>query len=151
MWDVKKILVPTDGSDASTLAIEAALKIAKQEGAEIIALFVVDVPHRSLAHRLEETIRKDVGEPAINEVVITAGKEGLKVKGLIEDGHAADTILKVAERENIDLIVIGTKGASVMKKLLLGLGSIASAVIAHAHCSVLAVREKNPGIEDTVA
>jgi len=145
MWDVKKILVPTDGSEAAKFAVDVALDIAKHKGAEIVTLFVVDVPHILLAHRVEEIIRKDVGQPAVNEVVIAAEKEGLKVKALIEEGHAADAILRVAEKENIDLIVMGTRGASVMKKLLLGLGSIASAVIAHAHCHVLAVREKKPG------
>jgi nucleotide-binding universal stress UspA family protein len=147
MWQVKKILVPTDGSDMAKLAVEAGIDIAKQNEAEIVALFVVDIPHQLLAHRLEQNIKSVLGEPAVNAVISATEKEGLKAKGLIEQGHAADIIVRIAEQENIDLIVMGTRGASKMKKLLLGLGSSASAVIAHAHCSVLAVRETGRGQE----
>lgn len=124
------------------LAIDADLEIAKQNGAEVLALYVIDIPHRFSAHRLEGQMRSDLAEPAVNAVVSAGEKAGLKVTALIELGHAADAIVSIADRENIDLIVMGTRGTSIMKKLLIGLGSNASAVIAHAHCSVLAVREK---------
>lgn len=138
VWNVKKILVPTDGSKAAKLAVEVALDTAKQRNAEVVALFVVDMPHL-LADRVAEAVRRDVGEPAVKEVVRAAKKENLKVKGLVEEGNAADTILKVAKKEDIDLIVMGTRGASVTKRLL---GSVASSVIIYAPCPVLAVREK---------
>ena len=144
VWSVKKILVPVDGSDTAKAAVDVALDIAKQKKAKIVALFVVDVPHLFLAHNVAESVKDDLGKPAVNEVVRAAKKKGLKVKALIEEGHAADAILKVAEEENVDLIVMGTRGMSVMKKLLVGLGSIAASVIAHANCTVLAVREKKP-------
>jgi len=135
VWNVKKILVPTDGSKAAKLAVEVALDTAKQRNAEVVALFVVDMPHL-LADRVAEAVRRDVGEPAVKEVVRAAKKENLKVKGLVEEGNAADTILKVAKKEDIDLIVMGTRGASVTKRLL---GSVASSVIIYAPCPVLAV------------
>lgn len=150
MWEIKRILVPIDGSDMAKIAVNVALDIARQKGAEVITLFVVDVPHRFQAYKMVDIVKKDIGEPAIHGVIRAAEKEGLKIKAFIEEGHAADTILRVAERENIDLIVMGTRGTSVMKKLLVGLGSIASAVVAHAHCSVLVVRERgNPPFGDS--
>jgi nucleotide-binding universal stress UspA family protein len=138
VWNVKKILVPTDGSKAARLAVIPALDTAKQRNAEVVALFVVAMPHL-LADRATEAVRRDVGEPAVKEVVRAAEKENLKVKSLVEEGNPVDTILKVAKRENIDLIVMGTRGASITKRLL---GSVASSVITYAPCPVLAVREK---------
>lgn len=140
-WNVKKILVPTDGSKAAELAAEVALDAARQKNAEVIVLFIVSVPHL-LADRTSEAVRRDVGEPVIKKVVRTAEKENLKIRGLIEEGNPVDTILKVAKRENVDLIIMGTRGASVTKRLL---GSVTSSVITYAPCSVLAVREKKHG------
>lgn len=141
VWNVKKILVPTDGSKAAELAVEVALDTAKQKNAEVVVLFVANVPHL-LADRALEAIRRDVGEPVIKKVVRAAEKENLKVKGLVEEGNPVDTILKVAKREDVDLIVMGTRGSSVTKRLL---GSVASSVITYAPCPVLAVREKKHG------
>lgn len=137
-WNVRKILVPTDGSEASRVAVAPALDIAGQTKAEIVTLFVVDVPH-PWVKGVAEAVKKNTGEPAIKEVAKVAEKENLKVKGLIEEGNVADTILKVAEKEKIDLIVMATRGASVTKRLL---GSVAYSVITYASCPVLVVREK---------
>ncbi len=137
-WNVKKILVPTDGSEASRAAVAPALDIARQTSAEVVTLFVVDVPH-PWVKGVAEAVKKNAGEPAINEVAKAAEKENLKVRGLIEEGNVANTILKVAEKEKIDLIVMATRGASATKMLL---GSVASSVITYASCPVLVVREK---------
>ena len=142
MWNVKKILVPTDGSEASKLAVIPALGIAKQINAEVVALFVVNVPHVGVGG-VVEAVRKNIGEPAVNEVVKAAEKENLKVKGLVEEGSVVDTILKVAEKEKIDLIVMGTRGASLTRRLL---GSVASSVVTYASCPVLVVRPKKGGL-----
>lgn len=141
IWNVKKILVPTDGSKCAKFATEVALDIAKQRNAGVVVLFVANVPHL-LTERVSEAVRRDIGEPTVKEIVKAAKSENLTVKGLVEDGNPADTILKVAERENVDLIVMGTRGASVTKRLL---GSVASSVITYAPCPVLAVREKKHG------
>ncbi|MCX7724649.1 MAG: universal stress protein [Thermodesulfovibrio sp.] len=145
MWNVKKILVPVDGSECSLLASNIALDIAKDKGSEVIILFVVDVPHLFLAQKVAEMIRKDLAEPTVEKVLSKAKRMDIKAKTLILDGHPADTIVKVAANEKVDLIVMGTRGASFMKKILTGLGSVATAVLTHAHCPVLAVKEKEKG------
>lgn len=147
MWNVKKILIPVDGSEYSLLASDTALSIAKQNDSQVIILFVINVPYLYLAQKLSESIRKELAEPTVEKVLSKAEQMDIKAKTLILEGHPADTIVKVAENENVDLIVMGTRGASFIKKILTGLGSVAQAVITHAHCSVLAVKEKRKDVK----
>jgi len=62
----------------------------------------------------------------------------LKTQVIVSPISVTGSIVEYAERENIDLIVIGTRGRSAFKRLLLG--SIASGVVTHAHCPVMVVR-----------
>ena len=57
---------------------------------------------------------------------------------ILDVSSVADAIITYSERNNVDLIVIGTKGRTGLKKFLLG--SVASGVISHANCPVLVVR-----------
>ncbi|MCS4542042.1 MAG: universal stress protein [Euryarchaeota archaeon] len=140
-WDIRKILLPTDGSPLAELAIEPAIDIAKQKKAEIVALHVTEVPMSivELDLRNEEFKFKEPIENPLFKIEEEAKKYGVKVKKIIEKGPVMEKILEVAEKENVDLIVMGTKGRSGTKKLL---GSIADGVITYGLCPVLAVREK---------
>jgi len=139
LWNVKKILVLTDGSKDAQYAIAPALDIAKQKNAEIITLFVVEIS-RGWADRVAKAIKENIGAPAIEVVSSAAKGEGLKVRGMIEQGNVVDKIIEIAEKEDVDLIVMGTKGASATGRPL---GSVAASVVAHAHCPILAVRKKD--------
>jgi nucleotide-binding universal stress UspA family protein len=74
----------------------------------------------------------------LDPVVEIATQRGWKLESLYREGHAADEIVKFAEREQFDLIVMGTHGHSALGKLVLG--SIASGVIANTSKPVLLVR-----------
>ena len=66
-------------------------------------------------------------------------KEGVKVdKAIIVASSCAGAILDYAKDNNVDLVVVGTKGMTGLKHFLLG--SVANNIISHAHCPVLAVR-----------
>jgi nucleotide-binding universal stress UspA family protein len=67
-----------------------------------------------------------------------AGFAILPSETLVNISSAADAIISYAEKNNIDLIIMGTKGRTGLKKFLLG--SVASGVISHAKCPVLVVR-----------
>ncbi len=62
----------------------------------------------------------------------------MKTQVIVSPISVTGSIVEYAERENMDLIVIGTRGRSAFKRLLLG--SIASGVVTHAHCPVMVVR-----------
>ncbi|MGA9154074.1 MAG: universal stress protein, partial [Candidatus Nitrosopolaris sp.] len=62
----------------------------------------------------------------------------LKTQMVVSPISVIGSIVQYAERENIDLIVVGTRGRSAFKRLLLG--STASGIVTHAHCPVMVVR-----------
>ena len=143
---IKKILLPIDGSDTSLKAAKYAVKIAKQEKAELVCIHVVGTPtylteYRStfLGPTYYEEARK-LAEAWFGRVMEIARKEGVDVKTdlLVDVASVVDTIVNCATNENFDLIVMGTRGRTGLKRFLLG--SVASGVVVHAECPVLVVR-----------
>jgi len=149
----KRILVPVDGSRNAARAARVAIEYAKKFEAELIVLHVIPIPAHTLAEveggigRLESSEVKEHFSSArqkaktfVDEVVKSAETEGVKATGLILDYaySVVETILDQATNNNVDLIVIGTRGLTGFKKLLVG--SISSGIVSRAHCQVLIVR-----------
>ena len=138
-----KILVAIDGSDASMYAADYAISISKEyNNAELYALHVIraDVdlfgPHETSEFM---TTMRNEGEKYLNKVRLKANEKNIQIKTeIISSTNIAGGIVDYAEENNIDLIVIGTRGRSGFKKLLLG--SVASHVVTYAHCAVLVVK-----------
>lgn len=141
----ERILVAIDGSEDSSKAADMAIELAKKNNA---ALFVVTVVHNPVfAH-------SDQGAPAqqpvdkarteaevfLKAAVSKAEAQGLKVRGEIIENvpSIVDAIDDYAEEWKVDLVVVGTRGLSGLKKILLG--SVSAALVARAPCSVLVVR-----------
>lgn len=144
----KKILVATDGSSCSRMAVSYAVGLAKLSGAELIALYVVDLKTGcgleqciTVTTPKNEAIMKlhQRGEKAVGYVENVASKEGVSVKKHLVEGHPAEEIIRLAGEESVDLIVMGTLGLSGIKKYLLG--STADKVVRHARVPVLTVRK----------
>ncbi len=150
---VKRILLPVDGSPSSEKAADYAVHIAKVENAELIIIHAVediktggaiDLQQRygnvSLVEAFANT-RRDNALKYIAPLEEAAKKQGVKVKSeiLIEPGESeVESVTKYAERNNADLIVIGTRGMSKFKRLLVG--SVSTGVVNYAPCPVLIVR-----------
>jgi nucleotide-binding universal stress UspA family protein len=137
----KKILIPTDGSEYTKVAIQKGLTLANQIGAEVTALYVMDqtpfvnMPVDSTTVTIH-SILKDEGRMALDYVKNLGEEMGVKVDALIEDGFPVRNILD--HSKNFDLIVMGTLGRSGVSKLLMG--SVAEKVVRHADCPVMVVR-----------
>jgi nucleotide-binding universal stress UspA family protein len=139
---ISKILVAIDGSDASMEAADYAISISKQYNSELYALHVIraDVdlfgPHETSEYM---TTMRNEGEKYLNKVKLKANENNIQIKTeIISSINIAGGIVDYAEENNIDLLVIGTRGLSGFKKLLLG--SVASKVITYAHCPVMLVK-----------
>jgi len=139
---ISKMLVAIDGSDASMNAADYAISISKQYNAELCALHVIraDVdlfgPHETSEFM---TRMRNEGEKYLNKVKLKANEKNIQIKTeIISSINIAGGIVDFAEENNIDLIVIGTRGRSGFNKLLLG--SVASHVVTYAHCPVLVVK-----------
>jgi nucleotide-binding universal stress UspA family protein len=139
-----------DRSGYKERIITFTISLAKLLGAEIIAIHVIDkstiVPTPDAygnymgdqIQATEEELRKQADE-LLSEADLLGDKEEVKVdKAIIVASSCAATIIEYAKKNNVDLIVVGTKGMTGLKRFLLG--SVANNIISYAHCPVLAVR-----------
>jgi nucleotide-binding universal stress UspA family protein len=143
---LKTILVPLDGSDSSFKAAMYAIKIAKVANAKIICVHaVVNLPYTEyttagvvINQYIADT--KKQAQEWYDKVNAAAEKAEVRVTAetILDVTSVADSIINYAERNNLDLIIIGTKGRTGIKKFVLG--SVANSVVSHAKCPVLVVR-----------
>jgi nucleotide-binding universal stress UspA family protein len=144
---IKKILIPIDGSDCSLYAAKHAVKLAKDENAQLFCIHVIgSVPYygyigsppvieqyyKDLEEKVQSWFEK-VRDMARNEGISEPKTETFSnVKSIIE------SIIDYAANKDADLIVIGTRGRTGLKRFIMG--SVANGVVQHAHCPVLLVR-----------
>lgn len=141
MWDVDRILVPSDGSTHADVAVDHALDLAKVLGRPILALYVVDqpgfqsFPPESILVDVTTVMRREA-EQVLNKIQARAKTAGVEATGKVREGHPVDEICREAKPS--DLIIIATHGRRGLSRMLLG--SVAESVIRHAPCPVLVVR-----------
>jgi nucleotide-binding universal stress UspA family protein len=142
-----KVLVPIDGSKHSTEGLRVASHFAKANKAKIFILNVIpsvaDVDlelSASERDRLLESLKRR------GEDLLAKAKDQMKSSGVTDISTVlatadspAQEIVTFAEKEKIDLIVIGSKGKSATARFLLG--SVASKVVKYSHCCVYVVKE----------
>lgn len=135
--NIRKILVAVDGSKPAMYATDKAINLAKTYGAELSALYVIspDVPLNEL-----EGVARETGQKHLDKLERKAAKKNLKVKTEIVVGITSTVreIVEYAEKKKIDIIVVGSRGLSGFKRMLLG--SVACGVVTYAHCPVLVVK-----------
>lgn len=151
---ISKVLVAIDGSHFSMESAKYAVTLAKKYDAELIALTVINTQSWFYASSLygwasSETMEKvhesDIhhAQTWLDQVKEAAEKDGVRSQTKIllvpyTQSSTAGAIVNYAEENHIDLIMIGTKGYSGIKKMLLG--SVALAVLTYSHCPVLVIK-----------
>ena len=142
---VKKILVPIDRSGYKEQILAFATSLGKAWGAEITAIHVIDpgrgVPGGRVKEKeqeREEEAKREAEALLVQSVDPLAQKEGVNIEVVEESDSVAKSIIGYAKKNNMDVIVIGTKGMTAVEDFFLG--SVANNVIRHAHCSVFAIR-----------
>ena len=137
-----KVLVAVDGSEYSMNAAEYAISITKAYSSQLIALHVVTSDVSTIASTFSpqmEEIKKNAQE--FFDKMRRKGDRSSDIPlrtELIASSSVVGGIIDFAEKENIDLIVVGTRGRSGLKRLLLG--SVASGVVNYARCPVMIVK-----------
>lgn len=144
-----KILLASDGSERAIRAARTAAALCRKFDAEITVLHVFTVSPAIAAFYGVPGIGMTPGQVSVleteahNDVLGRTGealeREGVAYATRREAGHAAEEIVRVAEEEGFDLIVLGSRGMSGVREYLLG--SISDRVSHHAPCSVLIVRD----------
>ena len=144
------ILVPTDFSDDAARALETAIQLAKQHSGRIVLLhaYPIDLPITypgfGAGGLVPDEFYRELRAQAAAHVEQTAKQaalSGVSVTGKAVTSPASAAIVAEAEQLPADLIVMGTRGRTGMKHILLG--SVAERVVRTAPCSVLTVKAEH--------
>ncbi len=143
--NVHKILFPTDFSTTANEALRMAVSLARENGAKLLIVHVEEPP---LAYGGGD-MYYGVPTPSIDQIKtmlaeIDPGAPDVEVERHLVTGEPADAIVRLAEEEKADLIVMSTHGRTGLTRLLMG--SVAETVVRRAACPVLTV--KHPAVEE---
>ena len=144
---LQKILLPTDFSGCANFALPYAAAIARATKATIICVHVVEpvvpavgytglaepMPIADISDQLEDSAERQL--PKLAECEECAG---LNLEEIIVHGDPAAEIVRVAQEQKVDLIVISSHGRTGLGRIIFG--STAEAVVRHANCPVLVVK-----------
>ncbi len=146
----RQILIATDFSDASQRAFDYALAIARRYGSTLSVVHAIppepwdEIPLEPLPRELNRHWTE--AEQKMNSLSQDAAMKYVKHHLLLEQGQVWDVLASVIEREDVDLLVLGTRGRSGLKKL--ALGSVAEQVVRQAKCPVLTI---GPHVQPTAS
>jgi nucleotide-binding universal stress UspA family protein len=141
----RKIMVATDGSELIKRAVDLAIEIAKLSEAKLYAVHVIALEGNSIIHSRGKEQKK-----ALKEQLIVEGKKAtdyvenigrtanVRVESTILEGNPANEIIDFAEKNDIDLIVMGTHGKTGIQRFLIG--SVSENVVRHSERAVLVAR-----------
>ncbi|WP_395065202.1 universal stress protein [Flavobacterium sp.] len=143
---MKKILIPTDFSDHAEYALKVAAQIAKKNNGEIILLHMLELPHQgsdalgSGSDIPEIMFFKNAAIKKLEDLMDEDYLEGIKVSEVVQFELAFDGILKISSLNNVDLIVMGSHGASGYKEMFIG--SNAEKVVRNSDVPVLIIKKE---------
>lgn len=144
-----KMLLATDGSEYSRLALEKAAELASATHSEILVLAVSQLVNLGsvgpMVYAPESAFEVPTKEES--EGILQAAAEYLTSQGIANRtlrciGQPAEAILQTAEEEHVDLIVVGSHGRTGLQRFLLG--SVSNQVVGHSPVSVLVARAPKP-------
>ena len=149
---IQRILVAVDGSKPSLNASSQAIDIAKKLDAELIAINVISPDIRynyledTITPRLPRALKNVMmvatqrGETQVDKVKQKAKEKGVIVKTdvIVGISSVVKEIVEYADKNKVDMIVVGSRGLSGIKKMLVG--SVANGVVTYAHCPVLVAK-----------
>ena len=135
-----RILVAVDGSDSARKAFEKSLFLAQKCNSQLDLINVIpcelggdSATTFELIEQAQNKAKKTLGQYS-NEAI----KNNLSIETILKQGDPAQIIIELANTQNYDLIITGSRGMSTFKELLLG--SVALKVLHHVHCPVMIVR-----------
>ena len=145
MLPFKRILCPTDFSEPACKAIKAAGELAETFSAELILMHVVgaipalDTPTGMAGFDVTAYQRElfDSAESSLQVRIETHVPDSVSARSTVVHGEAAHEIIRVANEEEVDLIVLSTHGETGWRHRIFG--SVPEKVIRHAECPVLTI------------
>jgi nucleotide-binding universal stress UspA family protein len=134
------ILVPLDGSKYSEKALIHACEMAKNYQSRLILLYVVEksIPINLLDRKEYLEILRKFGNKVLTKGKETAIKRGVDSKIIMKEGNVSYEIIKLAKKEQCNMIIVGSKGLGSVARLFLG--SVSNKLANNSPCSILIVK-----------
>jgi len=149
MTRLNRILVAFDGSPHSKKALEWAIDLSHLAHGSIVVVYVSEPVHLTSLYGFEggnvimlpEVIKEfeEKERKLLEEAKIYCENRAVNVKAELLQGNIAETIIKYAKSENVNLIIAGTKGHGALEELLMG--SVTRNLVSLAHIPVLVVKD----------
>ena len=145
---MKRILVPTDFSKHAEYALRVAAQIAKKNDGEIMLVHMLDLPNQN-----DDAVTAGSDIPEVmffinkvherfEEVKNSDFLDGIPVTEVVQFGKAWDGILKYSTKQSVDLIVMGSHGASGFQEMFIG--SNTEKVVRNSEVPVLVIKKEEP-------
>jgi len=151
--DYKKIMIATDGSDCFNLAIDKGIELARLSGGTVYAVYVMSTAYSfdmdGGAYSSVGTnpywasIRKALknqGQQAVDYIKDLGKIKGVNVESVMLEGNPADELIRYAEDNKMDIVIMGTHGKTGLDRIFMG--SVAGNLVRHSKVPVMVVGKK---------
>jgi len=139
-----RVLIAIDESQDATVVLAAVKRFPWPGGTEMNVLCVAEMVHPSVLELMGTTVqdvqhKEDLRTATMaSEIAADLREAGFAAEGNVVEGDPKTQVVEYAKQCSADLIVVGSESDGRLKRILLG--SVATAVVTHAHCSVLVIR-----------
>ena len=145
--NIKSILIGCDFSPDSEVAFEHGLSLAQEFQSELHLAHVIETSIYQELHKTDSPVEEELQQEIkvkliqkLQDMVPEEARNWCKPQTNLLEGHPYEELVKYAEKHNIDMIVLGTRGHGLVKSLLIG--STTDRVVRRAPCPVLSVSRK---------
>ncbi len=151
--DYKKIMIATDGSDCSNLAIDKGIELARLSGGTVYAVYVMSTAYlfdmdggaySSVGtNPYWASIRKALknqGQQAVDYIKNLGEAKGINVQSILLEGNPSEELIRYANEEKMDIVIMGTHGKIGVNRMLMG--SVAGNLVRHSKIPVMVVGKK---------
>jgi nucleotide-binding universal stress UspA family protein len=149
----RNIMIATDGSECSKKVVDKGIEFARFSGGTVCAVYVVSTAYISAMdgsysssidmfpyfEAMHDALKKQ-GQQAIDYVKELGAKKSVNVESVLLEGNPSEELIRYAEKEKMDIVIMGTIGKTGLDRMLLG--SVAGNVVRHSKVPVMVVREK---------
>jgi nucleotide-binding universal stress UspA family protein len=155
--NLKKIMIATDGSTCSMLAAYKGIELARLSKGTVYAVYVISTAYitpvdrdyfsstsinpyyESMYEVMHEAMKKQ-GQQAVEYIKGLGDLKDVKVEPVLIEGNPSEELIRYAEEEKMDLIIMGTVGKKGLDRLLLG--SVTGNIVRHSDVPVMVIREE---------
>ena len=149
--DYKKIMIAADGSECSRLAIDKGIELARLSGGTVYAVHVISTAYlfpmdgdyfmgmNPYWESIHEAL-KNQGQKALDYIKGLGEVKGINVESILLEGNPSEELIKYADKEKMDIVIMGTLGKTGLNRMLMG--SVAGNLVRHSRVPIMVVSKK---------